>query len=303
MIRDTARPTSPRGGFTLIELLVVIGIMALLAALVAAGVGRIRVTQMSKTTEQTLAKLQGMIDQQWKAVLDQVKQDKIQNKIPPPIVQFCDNDTDRAEALWAYMNLKREFPQTFAEARTAVQINGYTLQPRATYASVPATSTGSPEAEAAVLLYLNVSEMGRRGMTTPTDDAFASAQSEIDLGGGKFRVFRDAWGTPITFIRFAQNAELDALPFVNPKDSYKDPMDNRGKLAGWSNTTNRTLVLGALNTAGAPAVAFDSRNKIPTVVSAGPDKAFQLGNPPGLGALSSDDIYGYRLKQLGARGD
>src|SRR5438309_8885964 len=100
--RAAARPARP--GFTLIELLVAIAIIATLTGLVLSGIGRVRAVQMQKATENSLSKLQLGLDQQWKAVLDQVKQDKLNNKIPPTVVALCDKDMDRAEALWAYAN-------------------------------------------------------------------------------------------------------------------------------------------------------------------------------------------------------
>ena len=62
MIRNhTARPAGRRG-FTLIELLVVIGIIALLAALVTAGAGRVMTAQRDKTTRDTVSKVQIALD-------------------------------------------------------------------------------------------------------------------------------------------------------------------------------------------------------------------------------------------------
>jgi prepilin-type N-terminal cleavage/methylation domain-containing protein len=323
MIRNTVRPTSPRGGFTLLELLVVIAIMTVLAALVIAGVGKVRTAQMSKTTEQTMIKLQTAIDQQWKAVVDQVKQDKLTGKIPKAVTDLCENDPDRAEALWLYLNLKREFPQSFAEARgdacpnpnqlagtapfTAAntqrgiwiwspQVNTnraeLVLQPRRTYASTFAATpaAGFDPAESAVLLYLNVTESGRRGMINPSDDAFSGAKTDVAVGGGSFSAFKDAWGMPIAFFRFFDGDEVNIAPFVNEKDPLKDPMDNRGKLAGWANPTNRKI---AVSTLGLGDV-FDKRNKIPTVISAGPDRVFF---PQG-----ADNILGFRVKRLGSQG-
>ncbi|MDB5313846.1 MAG: prepilin-type cleavage/methylation protein [Gemmataceae bacterium] len=296
------RGRSPRRvGFTLIELLVVIAILALLAAITAAAVNRVRAGQMAKTTEQTVGKLQIAIDQQWKAVIDKCKQDQVQGKIPSAVVAICDGDLDRAASLWTYANLKRAFPQTFQEAKWSFVINGATvLQPRTTFGQVPNTNTGYPDGEAAALLYLILNEGANGGANSMTDDVTASAQMDLLVGSANFRVYKDAYGNMIPFVRFFQTTEINSAPFVNAKDPSKDPIDPRGKLYNQSGTwtaANQTAALVALNTAG-PAVAFDATNKMITVISYGPNKTFE-NNPLG----TTDDVYGYRLRRLGKQGD
>ena len=60
-----------RHGFTLLELLVVIAIIAVLATLTMAIVGSVAANQQVKATGQTLQKLSTILNQQWKAVIDQ----------------------------------------------------------------------------------------------------------------------------------------------------------------------------------------------------------------------------------------
>lgn len=290
MLRETHR--ARRVGFTLLELLVVMGIMALLAALVAAGVAQVRSAQQGRTTDQTVVKLQMALDQRWRAVVDQSAEDRRNRKIPQPVIKFC-GDEDRAEALWTYMNLRREFPQTFAEATSPITLPAaYAIPARATYSSV-ASGGVTPQEESAVLLYLILSESSSRGVTFAADDVTQSAQKPI----GGFTVFTDAWGTPIGFERFAQYPELNLPPYVQVTATIKDPLDPQSKLAQvpWlnvpaSNQANAAKAVG-LN-------LFNSNvNKRITVVAAGANKTFD-GDPS-----NGDDHYGYRLIQQGNKGD
>src|SRR5438874_11556796 len=101
-----------RSGFTFVELLVVIAIISILAALVTAAVGRVRGSWQVKATEQTLTKLSLGFDQQWKAVLDQARDDGRRNAIKPEVVARCNGERDRSTAWWAYIPLRPELPQT-----------------------------------------------------------------------------------------------------------------------------------------------------------------------------------------------
>jgi prepilin-type N-terminal cleavage/methylation domain-containing protein len=292
MLRNT--PPARRAGFTLIELLVVIAIMALLAALVASGVSQVRNAQMGKTTDQTVVKLQQGIDRLWRAVVDQSLEDRRNRKLPQQVIKFCDGDQDRAVALWTYMNLRREFPQTFTEATSPVTLPAaYVLPARATFSSATPAGSLTPQEESAVLLYMILSESSSRGVTIAADDVTQSAQKQVK----GFTVFTDAWGTPIGFTRFAQTAELNLPPYAKSGATIKDSLDPQSKLAQnpWplSGTTNR---IAAANAVG--LTDFDStQNKRITVVAAGADKQFS-GNP-----LDGDDHYGYRLIQQGNKGD
>lgn len=304
-----------RAGFTLIELLIVVAILAALAALVAGGIKAVRSTQQVKVTEDHLSKLQTALSQQWTAVLDQVRDDAKNQKIPPAVVSFCGNDTDRAAALWAYIKVRQEFPQTFQEARTPVILAGQpVLQPRQTFASVPNVATGDPAGESATLFYLMLSEKGNRGMVFSADDAGGQGEIELPVGSGnKFRVFKDAWGGPIAFVRFCGLAEVNQPPFAK---QYKhrtdmpgtfDALDRLERLVQtdplvWTPAkkldAEKAVGLNTLSAMPAPFTsAFNTfnvgANRMPVLASAGPDKAFG-GN---------EDVYSHRLKRTGDRGD
>jgi prepilin-type N-terminal cleavage/methylation domain-containing protein len=304
-MRLISRP-SHRAGFTLIELMTVIGIIAIMVALVAGGIGRVRTNQQTSAAEQTVNKIQIALEQQWKAVLDQCKQDRLKNTQNfSKVVTFC-GDADRAESLWTYLNLKREFPQTFAEATSPITLidpvsgNQVTLAARQTFASAASPSGLSAANEAAVLLYLNLSEKGNRGMNFMADDVTTGAQGKV----GNFRVFADPWGTPITFLRFANfSPELQNPPFTTT--NVADMLDPLGKLANattpaWPGAASQAVALKVINQGGAsPAVAF-GQNKIITVISFGPNQSFE-NDPLGTAGAGTDDLYGYRLRKLGQK--
>jgi prepilin-type N-terminal cleavage/methylation domain-containing protein len=299
MRTDRRRPA--RRAFSLIELLVSISIIATLTGLTLAGIGKIRGIQLAKSTENTLNKIQLGLDQQWKAVLDQVKQDKLNKKIPPQVLALADNDPDRAEALWAYVCLRREFPDSIGEAVAPSPVtppgkaygvltvgppgNQMQVQPRATFASLspvlglPVTQQPGADLEAAVLLYIILNDASHRGMVSSMGDISTMAQGSVTFGGTAYPVFIDAWGAPITFRRFYGDwpvvSEIQQAPFVNSKTTNIDPMDPLGKLSNWPNkqpqgqipykliAEAQVLVLPG-RSFGAPA-----RNKLITAISAG----------------------------------
>jgi len=296
-----------RTGFTLIELITTMAIIAMLSAITIGAVARVRASQMQRNTDQTLSKLQGAIDQQWKALSDQVTKAKAAKQIPSALMTYCGNDLDRAAALYMYALARREFPQNFAEATSAIVIGGLTLAPRSSFTTAIGAPAGlvDPYNEAAALLYLILSENSTGGALFNADDATAGSRTNIVVRGVNCQVFRDSWGTPITYVRYAQNAELDAPPFVNSglPAGNRDPLDPQRKLANpWANQA------GA---ASAVAVAsFDGRNKQPTVASAGPNKNYlssastipywNTAHPDGV--YDGDNVVGYRLRRQGDRG-
>jgi prepilin-type N-terminal cleavage/methylation domain-containing protein len=325
--------TRRRTGFTLIELLVVVGILAILAALVTAGVGRMRGAQMVKTTEQSLTKMRMGLDQQWKAVLDQAREDARKppspQTIPVEVWAWCNNDRDRVTALWGYIQLRLAFPQTFAEARSPVVLAapGYTtvaIPPKPTFNQLPnvaPTTLAEYRLQSAVLLYLIMSERGGRGMLFSSDDV---TNGDWAVSGGTYRVFKDAWGQPICFERFTTSPDVNSPPYGKytttrvgfPTQDTVDPMWKLGDGLNWDASsnppapnppTNRKTVaeLAVMPpqppggpTAYTPGLAvFYTFNRDQTrmfaMISFGPDK--NMDATP----TSGDDLYSYRVHRQG----
>lgn len=284
---------SRRTAFSLVELLVVIAILAVLAGLTMSGVSYVRVRQQTRTTEQIVFKLQEAVDQLVKATVEQVRKERLsRSSVFTSLLPYCDNDEDRAEALLLYCRLRHNFPQSFDEARSGLVIYSINWPPHTAYNDLPA-GNGPPELEAAVLLRKAVSRLGIGGANFASDDLMGTAQAELPWpGGGTVPVFTDAWmpvdadgnPTPITFRRFYHTSpDLQKPPFINPKSGSHDPFDPLGKLADWSNRSDAQSRL---------VVLFDGTNRVITVQSAGYDRSYN----------TLDDIWGYRLRQIGARG-
>lgn len=284
------RTTRTRRGFSLIELLTVIAILGVLSAIFVGVLVSVRGDAAQRGTKETLDKIHAALDQQVKMIADKAKKDR-QNKVPEfmSLIGFCNGDEERAEALWVHINIRRQFPQTFAEATSPVNIVGLGSYP-ANPAFRNATGAIPADQQAAVLLYMSLSELSRGDGGVNTDQF-----SPSDLPNTNFRVIRDAWGTHIAFVRFAMNVELQQPTFA-PVGGIRDPFDPRAKLASttWTNRTAAETGLGF--TAGA---LFNGQNKVLTAWSAGPNRVFDtIAN-----ALGSDDVLGYRVRKLGTKAD
>jgi hypothetical protein len=240
---------------------------------------------------------------------------------------MCGGDRDRAKSAYMYMRLRAEFPNTFAEANgnhtdtngnkyfrvtgrdsTGANLNADVPMPK-TFAKIPNTGSGTPE-EGAALLFLILTEKGSRGEIY-SDEAAGSLTGNVTISGTTYRVFTDTWSLPLSFARWATNAEIAAAPFTRPGATSQDPLDPPGKLsapvANWSSNTNiqqnkALLATGILGT----GQTFNGTNWVFTIVSAGPNKQWN-GFAPAAGlttvATDTDNILGYRLRRQGERGD
>ena len=285
MIRN--RTHRNRRGFSLIELLTVVSILGLLTAIFVGVLVSVRGDSATRTTNETLNKIQAAIEQQVRIAGDVAKKERRDRAAAfTQLVPFCNNDEDRAEALLVVVKVRLQFPTSFAEATSPVTLSSSPLisyPAPAAFRSV--TGTFSAQEQAAILLYLSLGER-----STATDGVNTDQISQSDLAGTSYKVFRDAWGSPITYVRFAQNAELNQ-PTYAPAGGARDPFDPRGKLAAaW---TNRAAAENALN------LRFDGLNKVVTAHSAGKDKVLDTAN----NALASDDVWGYRVRKQGQKTD
>src|SRR5437899_127209 len=113
MIQRISSPRRGRFGFTLIEVLVVITIIAIIAGMSMGVYFRVRKAQVQTASETTVNKLASNLDQQWKAVLDNAKDDARQNNIAnvdPWANQDAGGDPRRELVIHSKILQKLEFP-------------------------------------------------------------------------------------------------------------------------------------------------------------------------------------------------
>lgn len=284
---------SRRPGFTLIEILVVLAIIALIGSLTVGAVFRVLADRQEKNTVTHLNKLHMLLGQQWKPTVDQIKKENIPEDIKSVTVNADGSyNMDRARALHMKLRLRREFPQTFAEARytlpTASLNNTY--GPRTHFTRAIGAANSTPDIESAVLLYLILSQ-GKGGSGNEIDSV--APNRTIDVGGTQMRVFVDEYGNPIVFRRWLSDAEvgntgdeLNQAPYATATGTIRDPDDPLGTLvANWPQAANvRAWFVTPLGTVTNP---FDGRNRGPTIVSAGKDGTL----------VTEDDLYSHRIQQ------
>ncbi len=247
----------------------------------------------------------------------------------PWAINLAGGDPLRSRVIYVKARLAQEFPVTFDQALKPM---GAFLPPKPAYKNLPPSSAGTQPVESSVLLFLAVSQ-ARRGMAAfGGEQVDATAQKTVTIGTQNYSYFVDAWGNPLQHFTFPfDNDELNALPYL-PVDPYthlprtvgRDPLDPDDALVqnGWRYAngqapplSNNALAFGQLlhripnpsdpnpSVAGNPNVA---RNLIPVVASSGRDGKWGLG-VPSMAVTNqndaNDNIYSYRLRRSGQRGD
>lgn len=201
-------------------------------------------------------------------------------------------------------------------------------------ALAPATAEEA-NLQAAALLYLILSEKASRGAGFDLD-AVNAFSKEITLSGRPFRVFIDSWGTPISYVRFLTSTEIDSPPYSRnlpgvfnnannlPINLTNNPLDPKVRLisSGWPNFASFVSSGGIVTQI--PGVNRQEqilrRNWTTTVISAGPNRQWDMFDARGRnptapfanigiveygipGTEADDNMFGYRLRRFGARGD
>lgn len=216
------RPTGRRA-FTLVELLIVISLIAILAALSAGTLYRLRDSQNASVTEKTLDKLHSMLDTRWKVVIEDARK-----SVPDLLVAACGGDKDRAQVVWTYAKLKNEFPETYAEATTPVNFvalgipaTALELKSRQVFVMAAGTPTGAAgvtnlQLQSAALLYAALINTGGGGNAMSLE----GTQQQVATNAAGVTYFKDGWNKPIAFVRHAAGSqrgdEINSPPVSRP---------------------------------------------------------------------------------------
>ena len=314
-----------RSGFTLLELLVVIALIVLLASLTVGAVFRLVNARRETNTNTHLLKIHSQFEQQYRAGIDTIKKESVPEAIKQGTKTGAGSvDNARARALHLKLRLRQEFPQSFVEADQAkFQVaypNASSLYPpKRSFSAVSGVNGLSVDDEAAVLLYLILSQ-GRGGATTDVDGI---AKTMI-LPGTNFRVFIDEFGdrpdnppvinhrtysyaNPISFRRW-----LDQTDQMSSSDAYnelanisRDVQDPDGRLGQggtitWEAPANRLAAIDLFVPRAAASGArpnftvnganpLDGINRGPLIFSAGKNGVY----------MDFDDLLSFRLQQSG----
>lgn len=295
--------TGTRAAFTLVELLVAISIIAILGALIAAGIMSWIGAQARRNTENEIRTLYKGLLQHWDAVVSSAKKENL----PAPIFPIADNDADRARIIWIKIRLMEAFPVNFTEIK-----NAYTVAPLSyipgdrrkymgNYASkLPtgyvAAAPGKTESAACLLMALKTNRDG----VSHSEDLLAPFIR--DTNNDKIPELVDGWGEPLYFYRFATgNAEMQAKVPNSIKVPFLDPLDPRGRLITTFTPANSALFESKIHPLRSGTNAWYA---IPVLVSSGPNLLSGLvaNNTPPYQNMAvatpkeaDDNIYSYKI--------
>jgi prepilin-type N-terminal cleavage/methylation domain-containing protein len=306
-----------RSGFTLIELLVVIGIITLLLALTAGAAIKVMSEQQKRVSQDRVNSVSSMLDQQWKAAIDDARTSPIPQGVQNMSVDGSGPNAERARVIWIKLNLIKEFPRTFAEALTPSgpanpYVSSGNLQPVDAYVQAIANSNSgshNPSTEAAACLYMTL-RRARRGQGQNVDPEGLGKNAIRDSDNDGLMEIVDGWGVPLNFYRFP----TDNPEFAGIAGLKRDPLDPGGVLLNpsWNNQTNYTNQQGVYwfeqicHKVHDPSQAtWTPRSYYITPVVASAGRNGQIALDPFMNSTNimadDDNIYGYR--RFGARGD
>jgi prepilin-type N-terminal cleavage/methylation domain-containing protein len=230
------RCASARRGFTLVELLLVITIIGVLASLALGALWHAETRAKTVRTQALVHKLHAQIMLRWESYRTR--------QLPVDLQRLTLQRYGQADAnmlaktrLWALRELMRlELPQTFADikdgsllARQASSLPGppnskvevplpaVTRAYKTRLESTPYTD----QYQGAECLYMIIT----LGMDTSLGTERFSAKDVGDLDGDGLPEFHDAWGQPISFLRWAPKFVSDLQPEPRDPQGDHDPFD------------------------------------------------------------------------------
>lgn len=299
-----------RPAFTLIELLVVISIIAVLVALTATAAMGVRRNMQKQNAETTLQKLDTKLRQKMKdneeRITDDLRKGGQDNAEVSTILAFCGGNKDLAKGVMMYARMRRDLPMTFAEARNNFTVCGYLYRASPTFSGLPATGPASIE-ESAACLYAALGTTGMEGLEQQVGN--------VDIGGVQHKVFVDGFGSPIGFNRLGYDGNGNELntpphavgvydPFYPNKTgaAYRNlSTDFPGGAAAFTAQVWNQVRQPAVGWLPAPGAYPGLKNHTAYCFSAGINKVF--AEPPSNTIYDGDNLFSYRLRKEGGKGD
>jgi prepilin-type N-terminal cleavage/methylation domain-containing protein len=295
--RDTA-------AFTLVELLVAISIIAIIGALIAAGIMSWIGAQARRNTETEIRTLNKALLQHWDSVVRAAKKEKT---IPTPVITMADGDADRAHIIWIKIRLMEAFPVNFSEIKNAYAAPPLSYIPgnrrfyMGKYSSdLPpgyvATTPGKTESAACLLMALKTNRDG----VVHSEDLLKPFIR--DTNNDKVSELVDGWGEPLYFYRFATgNADMQSKVPGNFVAPTLDPLDPRGLLIKTFTPGNTALFEKLIHPLKSGTNAWWA---VPAIVSSGPNLVSGLvanTAPPYQNMAvatpkdADDNVYSYKI--------
>jgi prepilin-type N-terminal cleavage/methylation domain-containing protein len=299
-------PRTRRSAFTLVELLVVVTIIAILVALTAAAVFGVRRGMQKTNAESTLQKIDQKLLQKMKQMDDQITQDLKKGGTDNPevvaILNDCGGNKDMAKAVMLFARTRRDMPMTVPEATTNFTVGGHLYRASPAFTGM---TGGATIEDSAACLYAIIAPMGLDGL-----------ENQVGTTSDGRKCFTDGMGQPVGFVRLGYGGNANEITNKGQLDPFYPNKTGAGAYRNLANDYN------AVTLPGRGTAPNDFQNRVwlsvrPNVTwvtvpspypgaqyhtafcfSAGLNEEFLDPN-----IYDGDNLFSYRLRKEGARGD